>query len=443
MNNKMKLKEKLAYGLINLGDIPITLLVSSYLLIFYTNIVGLDPAACATLFLIARILDAVNDPIVGFVVDHIPGGKFGHFRKTLLIGSILCSLNFLLLWFGPYMIPAGKLVIAYVSYILLGFIFPVMDISINSLLSVMTEDMEDRNSLSTFKGLFLMLGGLGIGILAPLLIQDQNNAAGYVRMIIVFTIVILGFSVIGTLGVHERITAKPEQKYRISDLPKILAQKPVYSFFIVNLIYGIGTYICTTANTYFYAYVLGNLALASVASLLSMVGMIPGVAVSGILAKKFGKKNTYIIGLILFGVVPLIRLLDVSSVPLTFIGTIILNFGTGILTPHMYGMLADNTDYVELKTGFRAEAAVASLSSFTAKVSMGIGGAIPGYILATMGFAKDSAVQSSQVNNGIVLCVVILPAVISVVAALIMKFMYPIGKAELEAQTATLKGVSR
>nr|WP_288860178.1 MFS transporter [uncultured Faecalicatena sp.] len=120
MENKIKLKEKAAFTLLNAGNIPVTMIVSSFLLIFYTNVVGLNPAACATLFLIARIVDAVNDPFVGFVIDRIPDTKLGHFRFTLIIGAVLCGLNYLLLWFGPLMIPAGKLAIAYISYLLLG-----------------------------------------------------------------------------------------------------------------------------------------------------------------------------------------------------------------------------------------------------------------------------------------------------------------------------------
>ena len=118
--NKIGFGEKFSYGCINLGNIPIMTLINGYLLIFYTNICGMDPKACATLFLIARILDGLNDPLVGFCIDRLPNTRLGHFRMPLIVGTILCGLNFLLLWFGPMMAPSGKLVIAYVSYILIG-----------------------------------------------------------------------------------------------------------------------------------------------------------------------------------------------------------------------------------------------------------------------------------------------------------------------------------
>ena len=114
--DKIKMREKLSFAMANFGNIPIMTLINGYLLIFYTNICGLSPAACATLFLIARFLDAINDPLVGFIIDHLPTRKMGHFRPTLILGTILCSVNFLLLWFGPMLSTSGKLAIAYVSY---------------------------------------------------------------------------------------------------------------------------------------------------------------------------------------------------------------------------------------------------------------------------------------------------------------------------------------
>ena len=150
------MREKLSFAMANFGNIPVMTLINGYLLIFYTNICGLSPAACATLFLIARFLDAINDPLVGFMIDHLPTRKMGHFRPTLILGTILCSANFLLLWFGPMLSTSGKLAIAYVSYILLGVLFPVMDISLNSLLPVMTEDMNYRNT--SIVGLAAALG---------------------------------------------------------------------------------------------------------------------------------------------------------------------------------------------------------------------------------------------------------------------------------------------
>ena len=437
--DKIKMREKLSFAMANFGNIPIMTLVNGYLLIFYTNICGLSPAACATLFLIARFLDAINDPLVGFIIDHLPTRKMGHFRPTLILGTILCSVNFLLLWFGPMLSTSGKLAIAYVSYILLGVLFPVMDISLNSLLPVMTEDMKERNSLSTIKGLAYVIGALVIGVAAPLILGDTSNKQGYINLVLIMTAVIFFFSIIGTMGVKERVKPQMENSYSVKELFKILSQKPVYITFLAVLLYSIGSNIVNAANTYFYTYIFEDLTLASIITLITCVAVFPATMVIGNLIGRFGKKKMYAIGLALAGLAPIIRLLDVRSIPLLIVSVLIAGIGDGFAAPLNYGIQADNTDYIEVSMGIRAEGAVASLSSFVSKCAMGIGGAIPGYLLQLAGFDSKAAVQNDDVINVIVLCVLILPAIVNVVAIVIFSKGYPITKEKLNEQTYLLR----
>ena len=159
----------------------------------------------------------------------------------------------------------------------------------------------------------------------------------------------------------------------------------------------------------------------------------------------------YAIGLALAGLAPIIRLLDVRSIPLLIVSVLIAGIGAGFAAPLNYGIQADNTDYIELKLGIHAEAAVAalssfitegavaSLSSFVSKCAMGIGGAIPGYLLQLAGFDSKAAVQNDDVINVIVLCVLILPAIVNVVAIVIFSKGYPITKEKLNEQTYLLR----
>lgn len=437
--DKIKMREKLSFAMANFGNIPVMTLINGYLLIFYTNICGLSPAACATLFLIARFLDAINDPLVGFMIDHLPTRKMGHFRPTLILGTILCSANFLLLWFGPMLSTSGKLAIAYVSYILLGVLFPVMDISLNSLLPVMTEDMKERNSLSSIKGLAYVIGALVIGVAAPLILGDTSNKQGYINLVLIMTAVIFFFSIIGTMGVKERVKPQMENSYSVKELFKILSQKPVYITFLAVLLYSIGSNIVNAANTYFYTYIFEDLTLASIITLITCVTVFPTTMVIGNLIGRFGKKKMYAIGLALAGLAPIIRLLDVRSIPLLIVSVLIAGIGAGFAAPLNYGIQADNTDYIEVSMGIRAEGAVASLSSFVSKCAMGIGGAIPGYLLQLAGFDSKAAVQNDNVINVIVLCVLILPAIVNVVAIVIFSKGYPITKEKLNEQICLMR----
>lgn len=440
MNDKVTLKEKVSYAMVNLGNIPLQTILGSYLLIFYTNVVGLSPASCATLFLIARIMDGLNDPFVGFAIDHMPTTKHGHFRPTLILGTVLCSINFLLLWFGPMMAVSGKLTIAYITYLLIGVLFPVMDISLNSLLPVMTADMNERNSLSSLKGFVYMLGMFGINMIAPIIIGNTSEKEGYIKLIIMATVIIAVFSIVGTLGIKERIQAEPgKSKYGIKDLFRILIQPPVAITFLSSLVYMVGTFVMNTSLAYFFTYVVGNLKLISIVSIVQLAALLPATIIVGVLIKKMGKKKSYILGLVLIGIVPLIRLFDVTNIPILMLATAATGFASGLCMPLTYGIQADNTDYVELKMGYRAEAAVAALSSFITKCGMGIGGAIPGYLLAASGFDAAAQVQSLEVKTVIISCAIIIPAVLSIAGAIIFSIGYPLTKEKLIEQAEQVK----
>ena len=244
-----------------------------------------------------------------------------------------------------------------------------MDISLNSLLPVMTEDMKERNSLSTIKGLAYVIGALVIGVAAPLILGDTSNKQGYINLVLIMTAVIFFFSIIGTMGVKERVKPQMENSYSVKEL-----FKPVYITFLAVLLYSIGSNIVNAANTYFYTYIFEDLTLASIITLITCVAVFPATMVIGNLIGRFGKKKMYAIGLALAGLAPIIRLLDVRSIPLLIVSVLIAGIGAGFAAPLNYGIQADNTDYIEVSMGIRAEGAVASLSSFVSKCAMGIGG---------------------------------------------------------------------
>lgn len=178
----------------------------------------------------------------------------GHFRPTLMVGTVLCSANFALLWFGPMMATSGKLVIAYISYLLIGVLFPVMDISLNSMLPVMTTDMKERNALSSIKGVAYTLGYVGFTMLAPIILGETSNADGYVKLIVIAIVIIMAFSILGAFGMKERIMPQAGKRYGLKDLVHIITQKPVGVTFLMNLCYMIGTNIVNAANVYFIIF---------------------------------------------------------------------------------------------------------------------------------------------------------------------------------------------
>lgn len=237
--NRVRGSEKLAYFFGNLGNIPVMSLIGSYLLIFYTDVCGLNPISVGTLFLLTKILDGVNDPIMGYLIDHIKTRKMGHFRPVLLIGSLVCALNFLILWLGPAYLPdAFKLVVAYISYILIGISFDLMDIPLNSLIPVMTSDPKERNGLSLIKGIGYIIGGVLVSMIPPLVISAiDDTKTAYTILVVAIVGMISVFSVICALGVKERIQPEEGENYRFKELWPILTCAPVLVMFLANLVF--------------------------------------------------------------------------------------------------------------------------------------------------------------------------------------------------------------
>ena len=118
-NQKVKLSEKIGMLMVCAGNIPLMTLLSVYFMIYYTTVVGLDPKALATLFLISKVMDGISDPVMGFILDRFPVTKMGKFRPMLILGTIICVINYILLWFGAVWSPVGKYVIVYVTYSIL------------------------------------------------------------------------------------------------------------------------------------------------------------------------------------------------------------------------------------------------------------------------------------------------------------------------------------
>lgn len=438
-NQKVRLSEKLGLFMVYAGNIPLMTLLSAYFLIYYTTVVGLDPMGLSTLFLISKAVDGVSDPVMGFIMDRFPVTKRGKFRPMLVLGTIICVINYILLWFGAAWSPVGKYAIVYVTYLLLGWTFDIMDISKNSLVPVMSADSKERNSLSLFAALGTMAGAAVLGVVSPLIVAEATLENYYI-LIFGSMAMVLVLSLVGVTFVKERVgfEGKKEEKYSLKELVSFLRYKPVWSFFILALVAGTGSTIAGGAGTFFYTYVMGDLTLASGVTVISLVAALIGIFLGPILANRMGKKNVYLLCIVISIIFTALRLIDVRSMTLIYISSLCGGIAGGCLQPLNTSIQADNTTYVQYKTGKRAEAAIASLTSFITKVAQGLGGAIPGYVLAAFGFVEGSVQQPESINTGIILCVLILPMILTGLGAILFGTQYTLDKKAVEEMHASL-----
>lgn len=431
-NKKIGILEKIAFFCANVGNIPVMTIIGSFLLIFYTDIVKLNPVSIGVLFLIARIMDAICDPLMGFLVDHLPRLKMGRFRPWLIVGGLICSLNFLVLWLGPSMAVTGKLVIAYISYLLLGPTFALMDISLNSMIPAMTKSDKERNSLSTIKGLGYLVGSAVVSmVVVPFVAMFPTQKQGYEVLIIVVAIFVFLMALIGGVGIHERVEPTKQERYPFKVLFKIVFQsKPLIVMFAGSLFVMVGMMVRQGATMYYFTYNVKNPGLMVTVSFINLIFSVISVTILPLLAVRFEKK-TVLIGAFFISAVGAIILLPVSygNVPLIIITMAIQNLGMGGFMALNYSIQADTVDYVEWKHGYRTEATVVSLNSFIVKMGQALGGAIPAFVLSTTGYAAGAKTQSAATLTGINFTMSVIPGVLTAIGALIY-FAYPITHAK-------------
>lgn len=432
-SQKVGVGEKVSYFLANIGNIPLMTLLSTFFLIFYTDVVGLNAGALATLFLISKIVDGISDPLMGFLLDKFPVTKMGKFRPMLMLGTVICVINYILLWFGAVWSPVGKYAIVYITYILLGWTFDIMDISLNSLLPVMTTDNKERNQLSLIKAVAYTIGGTGLSVIGPIIVASQTLESYYV-LIFGAMAVTLVCSLVGAAGVKERVAFEgtKEEKYKIRDLFKFLFTKPVIVTFLASLLYFVGYQGAAGAGTYYFTYIMGDMTLMSGVTGIGMVGMIPGMIVAPLVANKVGKKKVFTAGIFICAIGPALRLFAPTSLAMAYVGTLVASLGAGFIMPLTYGVQADNTLYVQYTTGKHAEAAIASLSSFITKVGQGIAGAFPGYVLAACGYINGAAEQPASVHTGIIVCVLVVPVVLGIIGGIVFALGYKLEKEDVD-----------
>jgi GPH family glycoside/pentoside/hexuronide:cation symporter/glucuronide carrier protein len=425
----LSFKEKLAFFTVNIGNIPIMTLLGSFLLIFYTDVVGLDPIQIGTLFLISRVLDGINDPIMGFVIDHLPRTKWGRFRPYLVLGTVILCLNYLVLWLGPSMATSGKMAIAFISYILFGFTFDLMDIPLNSMIPVMSDRDRDRSALSNIKGVAYLAGGIIITIGAlPLIESFSSKQQGFHVVIMGATLFVLLFSILGALGIKERIAPVNAEKYGIQDALKILRARPVSILFLNTLILHIGNGMYQGIALFFFIYVIKRSDLYPVAGASYIVGIIAAIFLTPILVRRIGSKSTKSIANILALVGMLMMFFVPASQPYVFIAILIVTSpGVGINQILFYGLQADATDYIEWKFGYRAEGVIASVFSFIIKAGLGVGSAMGAYFLGIYHYVPNQT-QTAETIQGLYTVSFLIPGLLAVLAVIIWIFGYPLTK---------------
>jgi len=404
--NQVPWKERFSYSLSDFACNLSFQMVGTYLMIFYTDTFGISAAAVGTLFLVARIVDAFDGPFWGIMIAHTHT-KWGKSRPYWLWLSIPFAVFCVLVFTTPNLSLTGKLIWAYITYIGVDILYSSVNIPITSILPSLTSNPQERVTLSTIRQFMGTAGatiitGITLGMVAWIGGSTTSKRGWFIWALVVGIIVVILFAIVFK-NTHERVQTKSSRKsIPIKESLKALKKNWPWAIIIfINFIYWLGMQTRSQVTVYFFKYNMHNAGLASLVLSLQLVALV-AVVLTPLTSKLIGKRNTMLGGMILACVGQLLLDLGAShlSVGMIVFATIVGYLGTGYVSGLIAVMLADAVDYGEWKNGVRAEGIVTSFSSFSAKLGMGIGGAITGAIRSSTGYVANHA-QSASALHGI------------------------------------------
>lgn len=400
--------DKVGYALGDVGCGMFFQLVTTYLMLFYTDILGISAIAVGTLFIIARVWDAINDPIMGVIVDrnkHTTHGKFKPY--VVLFGIPMTLVGILCFTLIPGLPENMKLPYAYVTYIAFGMLYTAVNIPYGSLASVMTTDAVERTSLSTFRNIGSIVSGVSVMVLVPKIIFTDGavTASGFLKVAILFAI-LCSISFMFTFRLtRERIVYKAsnEKRATIGETVKTLFKNRAFiGVTLASFAMTASMFIGTSLNAYLFKEYFKKPELITVAGMATMVPMLLVIPFVGKLVKVFGKKEITVAGTALsmavYGFIFVAQITDpyVYMALITFAG-----IGTGIVSAVTWALIGDAIDYQEYISGERNEGIVYSAYSLFRKLAQAISGGVGGFALGWLGYQAGVAEQAESVGLGI------------------------------------------
>jgi sugar (glycoside-pentoside-hexuronide) transporter len=408
------------------GDLGINFsfqLIGFWLAYFYTDVFGISPAHVAGLFLVARIWDAVNDPIMGYIADHTRS-RWGRFRPYLLFGAVPLNLVLLACFYTPEFSSTGRIVYAYVTYIMHGMLFTAVGLPYSSISAVMTQDQQERAVISTYRMFFAVIVAMSIVTIGvePFVSLFASEQQGFFVLAALFGIASTGLLWFSFTQSKERVQA-PRETYRIRDMAPILFKNDALLVLAIAMMLNTCVWVIGGAVTiYFFKYVVGDPTLVRTFFFFMLPANVLGVIAAPQLTKRIGKARTFIWGsagvFLLYG---LRHFVPASMLALLIAVSMVGSFSQMLCSITQWGMLPDTVEYGQYKTGLRSEGIPFAFFSFVQKLGMALGGALAAYVLDLTGYVANAA-QSETALAGIRSLFNLLPAGCSLACLIALLF---------------------
>jgi glycoside/pentoside/hexuronide:cation symporter, GPH family len=455
ITEKLSLKEKIGYGFGDAASSMFWKIFGMYSLFFYTDVLGITAAAAGTMFLVARLWDSFFDVIVGIISDRTKS-RYGKYRPYLLWFAIPFAVMGAITFFAPDFGQTGKLVYAYITYSLMMIVYSLINVPYASLLGAISSDPIQRNSLSSYRMSFAFIGSFVTFMLLQPLIDFFSKTFGNDSIAVMAKAAestvstspvgwVMGVGAIGIICVtlfllcfswtKERVTQIESEKNASikKDLKNLLNNTPWWILVATGLAALLFNAVRDSVAIYYFRdYVKVNYRMAgtgwdmtTIYFLVGQAANLIGVMAAPAISAKYGKKRTYMIAMLVAGVLSTGFYFIPNSITWILIFQFMISIFAGYVLPLLWSMFADIVDHQELLTGRRATGLIFSSSSMSQKLGWAVGSAMSGWILALFKYAPNALEQSAQTVFGEHMMISLMPALCCILAFVGMMF-YPL-----------------
>jgi GPH family glycoside/pentoside/hexuronide:cation symporter len=455
---KLTFREKAGYGCGDFASVLFWQTIMVYLFFFYTDVFGLTAAAAGTMMGVSRLLDAFFDVGIGMTADRTTS-RWGKFRPYLLWMALPLAVAAVVTFITPGFGATGKLIYAYVTFILFMFFYSAINIPYTSLLGVISSDPNERTSASSFKFTGAYLAGMVVSISALPLAKSLgggNSAKGWPITMTIYAAAAVVFFLITFASTKERIQPMAKEKISIRrDLKDLMKNTPWIILFAVTILFILFVCIRLAVTTHYFKYYVGEQRVAifgktfgfewltsafnTVGQAFSLIGVLLVPWFTRVVRKKRAVLILFATALACTGG---FFFLSPSQLPLIFGLQVFGSLTGGPISALLWAMYADTADYSEWKTGRRATGLVYSASIMSNKIGWAVGTAIAGFILSAYGFIPD-VVQNAGVLKGLKGMMSVIPVAFGLIAFGLIAFFYKLDdetmiqiKRDLEAKRA-------
>ena len=437
--------DKLGYAFGDFGCNLSFSLISNYMFLFYTQCIGLTTSHWAWIIIVSKIWDAVNDVLIGTLVDSVRIGKKSRFKPYISIGSFGIVILTVLI-FAPVssFSQSMKIIWCLVSYCLWSVAYTMINVPYGALHSVITDSASERTSLSTFRSIGAALGMMLIMLLPKIVYKDNILDTGRMFTVaIIFSLLafVLLFFMRRMVTERVNVTAAAQKTDFIGTLKNYFTNRPLVGVTVATVASVVCFNSTLSANNLVFQFYFRDAEKAMLGTFVTYIPMIFFMVLTGRITAKTGKKK-YISITSLIGTLAGILMLfipvspDTTGMIIYIIGLIFVNIGNSVFQIIVWAIVADCIQLNFIKTGIREESSIYALYSFFRKLSQGIGQSLLAVVLSAAGFNENSAIQSHSTAEAIKNVYIAFLLIGTLIVFLSMTFIYNINqKREKELET--------